>query len=143
MSSIPTTSSKTTVPVGGYDDDCAFVSERAKILHIRNCPGYGDPMPATTFTQPDAPQNLQVIQQQQQKQQQQSQPVECIDNTGSANDEGYSQGYVDAQRDFHGLNGHGFDDSVNHGNSDFKFGYHIGYNAAWNDAAAGVNKNPC
>jgi hypothetical protein len=82
QASIPTTLSKTTVPVGGYDDDCAFVSERAKMLHIRNCPGYGDPMPTTTFTQPDTPQSLQVIQQQQQKQQQQSQPVECIDNTG-------------------------------------------------------------
>jgi len=69
--------------------------------------------------------------------------TECIDNTGSDNDEGYSQGYVDSQRDWRGLNGHGFDDSVNHGNANFKTGYKDGYLDGWWDARGGTNKNPC
>jgi hypothetical protein len=62
--------------------------------------------------------------------------TECIDNTGSPNDEGYAQGYVDGNRDSVGLNNHGFDDSLHGKHTDeFRTGY--------NDGTKGVNKNPC
>jgi len=55
--------------------------------------------------------------------------------TGGQNyDDGYDQGYVDAHRDFRSLNGHGFDDSVNHGSTEYKSGYTKGYNDGWADA---------
>jgi hypothetical protein len=69
---------------------------------------------------------------------------ECIDNTGSANDNGYAQGYVDGNRDSVGLNGHSFDNSL-HGKhtAEFRQGYTDGYSAGYNDGTKGVNKNPC
>jgi hypothetical protein len=69
---------------------------------------------------------------------------ECIDNTGSQNDEGYSQGYVDGNRDSVSLNGHGFDDSLHGKHTDeFRTGYHEGYQAGFSDGKSGINKNPC
>jgi hypothetical protein len=54
----------------------------------------------------------------------------------SASTDSYSEGYsdrcYDAGRDLRGLNGHGYDDSVNHGDSQFRKGYGIGYRACWN-----------
>lgn len=119
--------------VGGYDDDCAFVSERAKILHIRNCPGYGDPVPATTFTQPDTMEGLRKLV---------PASTQCIDNTGSHQDTGYNQGYADGQRDFRQQLG--FDNSLHKQHTDeFKIGYKDGYQAGFDDAQLNVNKNPC
>jgi hypothetical protein len=70
--------------------------------------------------------------------------TECIDNTGSAQDSGYAQGYVDGNRDSVGLNGHGFDDSLNGKHTqDFRSGYHDGYEAGFSDGKSGINKNPC
>jgi hypothetical protein len=70
--------------------------------------------------------------------------TECIDNTGSTNDNGYAKGYVDGNRDSVGLNGHGFDDSLHGKHTDaFKTGYHDGYQAGFDDGIAGKNKNPC
>ncbi len=40
---------------------------------------------------------------------------------GQDYDDGYDRVYCDAHRDFRGLNGHGFDDSVNHGISDTSY----------------------
>jgi hypothetical protein len=57
--------------------------------------------------------------------------TECIDNTGSPNDEGYSQVYVDRNRDSAGLNGNSFDDSVHHGNAEFKAGYKRDYSGGF------------
>jgi hypothetical protein len=68
----------------------------------------------------------------------------CIDNTGSANDNGYAQGYVDGNRDSVGLNNHGFDDSLHGKHTDeFRTGYHDGYQAGFSDGKSGINKNPC
>jgi hypothetical protein len=72
-----------------------------------------------------------------------SSPVECIYNTGSSNDEGYSKGYVDGNRDSVGLNGHGYDNSVHHGDKEFKTGYKDGYNAGFSDGKKGINKSTC
>jgi hypothetical protein len=64
--------------------------------------------------------------------------------TGGVNyDDGYDQGYVDAHRDFRGLNGHGFDDSVNHGSVEYKSGYVKGYNDGWDDAQKGIQDPKC
>jgi hypothetical protein len=64
--------------------------------------------------------------------------------TGGQNyDDGYDQGYVDAHRDFRGLNGHGFDDSVNHGSAEYKSGYVKGYNDGWVDAQKGIQDPNC
>jgi hypothetical protein len=64
--------------------------------------------------------------------------------TGGQNyDDGYDQGYVDAHRDFRGLNGHGFDDSVNHGSSEYKSGYVRGYADGWTDAQKGIQDPKC
>jgi hypothetical protein len=69
---------------------------------------------------------------------------ECIDNTGSPQDNGYAQGYVDGNRDSVGLNGHSFDNSL-HGKhtAEFRQGYTDGYSAGYSDGTKGVNKNPC
>jgi hypothetical protein len=47
-------------------------------------------------------------------------------------DDGYDEGCNDAGRDLQGLNGHGYDESVNHGDSEFRVGYVDGYRACWN-----------
>ena len=93
QASIPTTPLHHKFPdkVAGYDD-CSFLSESAKINHIRNCYGYDDTRLYTStldhspspFQQPDTPQSLQIIQQQNP-----SVTTACIDNTGSVQDEGY------------------------------------------------------
>jgi hypothetical protein len=70
--------------------------------------------------------------------------IECIDNTGSVNDQGYAQGYVDGNRDSVGLNGHLFDDLLHGKHTDeFRTGYHDGYQAEFSDGKSGINKNPC
>jgi hypothetical protein len=70
--------------------------------------------------------------------------LQCIDNTGSPQDNGYAQGYVDGNRDSVGLNGHSFDNSL-HGKhtAEFRQGYTDGYSAGYSDGTKGVNKNPC
>jgi hypothetical protein len=45
--------------------------------------------------------------------------------------DGYGEGCYDAGRDLKGLNGHGYDESVSHGNSEFHGGYVNGYRACW------------
>jgi hypothetical protein len=70
--------------------------------------------------------------------------TECIDNTGSLNDEGYAQGYVDGNRDSVGLNGHSFDDSLHGKPTDqFRTGLKDRYQAGFSDGKSGINKNPC
>jgi hypothetical protein len=66
--------------------------------------------------------------------------TECIDNTGSVNDQGYAQGYVDGNRDSVGLNGHDFDNSL-HGKHTQEF--RTGYQDGFRDGKSGINKNPC
>jgi hypothetical protein len=149
QASIPTTPSHHKLPenVSGYDD-CTGLSESAKVNHIRNCYGYGDPMPVpaptSIFQQPDTPQSLQLIQQQNPYATKTKTTEACIDNTGSAQDSGYAQGYVDGNRDSVNLNGHGFDDSL-HGNHtpEFRQGYHDGYQAGFRDGNNGINLQPC
>ena len=52
----------------------------------------------------------------------------------------WMKGYHDAQRDFQGLNGHGFDDSTHLAD---KENYQGGYQTGWNDAQKGVNGPFC
>jgi hypothetical protein len=47
-------------------------------------------------------------------------------------DDGSDEGCFDARRDLQGLNGHGYDESVNHGDSEFRTGYVDGYRDCWN-----------
>jgi hypothetical protein len=72
-----------------------------------------------------------------------SQGTECIDNAGTDQDNGYAQGYFDGNRDSITPSGHGFDDSVHHGNAEFKQGYHNGYADGYNDGTFAKNKQPC
>jgi hypothetical protein len=68
--------------------------------------------------------------------------TQCIDNTGSRQDIGYMQGYVDGQRDFREQNG--FDNSLHqHHTDEFKTGYRDGYQTGFDDAQLNVFKNPC
>jgi hypothetical protein len=70
-----------------------------------------------------------------------SSAVECIDNTGSPNDEGYAQGYHDGNRD---SATNSYDNRLhNHHTGNFKAGYHDGYNAGFNDGKIGLNKTTC
>jgi hypothetical protein len=56
----------------------------------------------------------------------------------------YSKGYVDGQRDFKGLNGHGFDDILRGKHTaEFRTGYADGYRTGFDDAVNGKNLNPC
>jgi hypothetical protein len=48
-------------------------------------------------------------------------------------DDGSDEGCFDARRDLQGLNGHGYDESVNHGDSEFRRGYVDGYRDCWNE----------
>jgi hypothetical protein len=52
----------------------------------------------------------------------------------------WMKGYRDAQRDFQGLNGHGFDDSTHLSD---KGNYKAGYHTGWNDARKGVDGPFC
>jgi hypothetical protein len=45
----------------------------------------------------------------------------------------------DAGRDLRGLNGHGYNESVNRGDSQFRKGYVNGYRACWSSGAGGGN----
>jgi hypothetical protein len=118
------------------------MSEEGKRVGIRNCEGFaiGKTLELTTngpFHQRDTMEGLKKLVPQ-------STANECIDNTGSVNDEGYSQGYVDGQRDYFGLNGHSYDPSLQGKHTiEFRTGYMDGYNAGWSDAQAGKNLNPC
>jgi hypothetical protein len=47
-------------------------------------------------------------------------------------DGGYDEGCFDARRDLQGLNGHGYDESISHGYSEYRVGYVNGYRACWN-----------
>ena len=47
--------------------------------------------------------------------------------------DGYNEGCYDAGRDLKGLNGHGYDESVHHGDTRFRIGYVNGYRACWNE----------
>jgi hypothetical protein len=47
--------------------------------------------------------------------------------------------FIKMHRDFEGLNGHGFEDSIHHGNADFKSDYVDGYHSGWNYAKMSVN----
>ena len=69
-------------------------------------------------------------------------PVECIDNTGSPNNEGYGQGYVDRNRD--AREGNTYDNVLhNHHTQGYQTGYHDGYTTGFSDGKIGVSKNPC
>jgi hypothetical protein len=65
--------------------------------------------------------------------------TDCIDNTGSPNDEGYSFGYFDAQHDrsISSISEHG-----NH-SDEWQQGYRDGFQAGLNDRAEGIDRNPC
>jgi hypothetical protein len=47
--------------------------------------------------------------------------------------DGYNEGCYDAGRDRKGLNGHGYDELLYHGNIDFRGGYVNGYRSCWNE----------
>jgi hypothetical protein len=47
--------------------------------------------------------------------------------------DGYSEGCSYAGRDLKGVNGHGYDESVHHGDSQFRVGCVDGYRACWNE----------
>jgi hypothetical protein len=53
--------------------------------------------------------------------------------------DGYSEGCYDAGRDLRRLNGHGYDESVHHGDPQFRAGYVNGYRMCWSSGAAGGN----
>ena len=55
--------------------------------------------------------------------------------------DGYSEGCYDAGRDLKRLNGHGYDESVHHGDPQFRAGYVNGCRACWNNSAAGGGGN--
>ena len=46
-------------------------------------------------------------------------------------EDGYRTGCYDAGRDYRGLNGHGYDESVHRGDQSFKNGYLPGYRTCW------------
>jgi uncharacterized membrane protein YgcG len=52
-------------------------------------------------------------------------------------DDGYNEGCYDASRDLKGLNGHGYDESVHHGDTHFRTGYVNGYRTCYSNSGAG------
>jgi hypothetical protein len=114
------------------------MSESDKINHIRNCYGYGDPMPNINLQQPDT---SQVIVNPNEITPLNTSPTAtaCIDNTGSVQDEGYGFGYNDAQ------NGRSIASAKDHGNhtDEWRTGYRVGWMAGANDLTAGIHKDPC
>jgi hypothetical protein len=63
--------------------------------------------------------------------------TQCIDNTGSIQDEGYMYGYYDAQGKIGGIDEHGKHTGI------WKQGYNRGFADGFNDEAMGVYRNPC
>jgi len=53
-------------------------------------------------------------------------------NTSSC-DSGYNEGVYRAKHDLQGLNGHGYDPSIRHGNLNFQFCYKRGYESVWSN----------
>ena len=51
--------------------------------------------------------------------------------------DGYNEGCSDAGRDFKGLNGHGYNESVHHGDTQFRIGYVNGYRTCYREAGEG------
>ena len=51
--------------------------------------------------------------------------------------DGYNEGCYDAGRDLKGLNGHGYNESVHHGDTQFRTGYINGYRTCWNSGVGG------
>ena len=51
--------------------------------------------------------------------------------------DGYKEGCYDAGRDLKGLNGHGYNESVHHGDTQFRTGYVNGYRTCWNSGVGG------
>jgi hypothetical protein len=51
--------------------------------------------------------------------------------------DGYDEGCYDAGRDLKGLNGHGYDESVHHGDTQFRTGYVNGYRTCYSNSGAG------
>jgi hypothetical protein len=66
--------------------------------------------------------------------------VDCIEQDGGSG--AWLKGYNDAHSDFHGLNGHGFDDST-HFKGDDKGHYKSRYTEGFNDAANGKKLPMC
>jgi len=66
--------------------------------------------------------------------------VDCIEQDSGS--DAWLKGYNDAHRDFHGLNGHGFDDSI-HFKGDDKGHYKSGYSEGFDDAANGKKLPMC
>jgi hypothetical protein len=56
--------------------------------------------------------------------------------------DGYNEGCYDAGRDLRRLNGHGYDESVRHGDSQFRTGYVVGYRTCWSSEVGGGNYQP-
>jgi hypothetical protein len=63
--------------------------------------------------------------------------TQCIDNTGSIEDEGYMYGYYDAQGKNGGISEHGKHTDT------WRQGYKHGFADGFNDEAMGVYRNPC
>ena len=51
--------------------------------------------------------------------------------------DGYNEGCYDAGRDLKGLNGHGYNESVHHGDTQFRTGYVNGYRTCYSNSGAG------
>ena len=56
--------------------------------------------------------------------------------------DGYNEGCYDAGHDFKGLNGHGYDESVHHGDTQFRIGYVNGYRTCYKAGEGGENYYP-
>jgi hypothetical protein len=54
--------------------------------------------------------------------------------------DGYNEGCYNAGRDFKGLNGHGYDESVHHGDTQFRIGYVNGYRTCYSNSEAGEER---
>jgi len=62
-------------------------------------------------------------------------------NIAGSYEDGYQTGCRDAGRDYRGLNGHRYDESMHKGDQNFKNGYVVGYRACWATAAGGTPAN--
>ena len=55
--------------------------------------------------------------------------------------DGWKEGCYDASRDFKGLNGHGYNESVHQGDTQFRIGYVNGYRTCYSNSGAGGGGN--